>query len=172
MSKVKDHDIQYMAVMLGNPSYFKLLYEFARIEHDQGNLDFILAVREYKKDPNKRKAIAIIDKYVGQNPKKMEVINISLKDFNKFAEARQTYIDRRQKANGMNFLKRYWTSGDRKAAKDLFDDALHHVEFTIADTVARFFATTVGKAIEAKIQKDYERAQILMQNLTDLNMIS
>lgn len=155
--------------ILGTPAYYRQLYAYAEGEWNTENLDFLTAAAMYRRNPSKQRALDIIDRFVKENAAKQ--VNISFSQRGGVLAATSGYAASRASAQGMGFFKRHWTAGHRKAAENVFDEAIHEVRLlVISDTLSRFLATDEGRAIEAAIQYRATRAAGTRAALLDMGL--
>jgi hypothetical protein len=149
----------YLRVILATPGYYSIFYEYAKTKHCEENLDFLTAVKGYRKHTHKKTAIRIIDQFVesgyggfmqgGPVP-----VNLNDGTVLDLRAKRDDYITMRQNAKRMNFFKRHWSSGNRQAAEGLFNEAEAFIfNLVLNDTYAKFAQTPQGQAIEEAIDK-------------------
>jgi hypothetical protein len=113
--------VPYLLFILSTPALYRRFWAFCETQGFEETLDFIFQVMEYKKHPNKKKAIAIIEDYVTNN------IRVTCGGPGIRApldQKRQEYAYSRIMAKEMNWLQRVTTSAPRKADPNLFNDAL------------------------------------------------
>jgi len=150
-------DGQTLDIILGTPAYYRLFYAFAKQSLTQENLDFLAAAAAYRKDPSKKKAIGIIDEFVKDSG--AASINIDYGMRGSIVAQGNAYGASRGRAKQMGFFKRHWSAGQRKAAENVFDDAITEIRtLVIADTLPKFFRTSTGQAVEADIAKKQAKA--------------
>ena len=157
----------YLKAILNSSTYFQLFYDYCKSRYCQENLDFWLAVQSYKKHGNKKKAIGIIDEFVG-NRVGGEVVNLDERAIATLRGKRDEYIAARQNAKRMGFFKRHWSAGNRKAAEGLFGEAEAHVfNLILNDSYQKYSLTQQGKAvrqaIDKAVAKNGQRYQMLGQ---------
>lgn len=145
-------DSQYLDIILGTSVYYKAFHAFAKRSLAEENLDFLQAAAAYRRNPSKKEAIGIIDQFVSGNA--AQELNLDDAARAQLAGDRSGYIAARQNAKRMNFFKRHWTSGNRKAASELFDDAVKSIRLLIIqDTLPKFKRTPEGKTLIQFIDK-------------------
>jgi hypothetical protein len=175
---------EYLKAIIKYPAYREAFRSFLKSEFSDGNLDFYLAVEAYKQNPSKTKAIAIIDKFVGDQTRGVGTgiplqgsgatkdANIGSAQRTDLRQVRDQYIANQETAAKMNFFHRHWTASRRVATKDVFDAAQEQVlKLMGRDTFQRFQLTPAGEAIieaiDRAVAKD-KRVVELLQNLGHL----
>ena len=149
-------DSATLHTILGTPSYYRQFRAFAEREYNVENLDFLEAAAAYRRNPSKTRAIAILDRFVKDNS--VSQVNISFTQREDVLTATSGYAASRGRAQRMGFFKRHWTAGHRKAAENVFDDAIDEVQkLVMSDTLHRFLQTPNGVVIAAAIEQRVAR---------------
>jgi hypothetical protein len=158
--------VKYLLFILSTPSLFRMFHEWCRNSFCEETLEFIVKVREYKKHPNKKKAIAIIEEYVTGGERRVNFDNGNITE--ELRAKRERYALMRAQAKQKNFLDRVRTSDPRKADPNLFDDALAVAQdMVVSDTLRRWFlddGRPVKDYIDRKMNK-YIRGQEIIDQL-------
>jgi hypothetical protein len=140
--------MDYMNGILHHAAYRQKLHDYLTQSHTEENLDCWTAIQDYKRKPNKTKAIAIIDGWVTNN-----LANISAGQMAHLANDRVQYAAARDNAQRMNFFKRHWSAGQRNAAANLFDSAEGELKTNMLNAVTNFLNAPEGQAIKLAIDR-------------------
>jgi hypothetical protein len=151
--------------VLNNPTYVQIFHAFLKQGHIEENLECWLAIQDYKRNPNKKKAITIIDGWVTSG-----LVNISGPEMRALSGKRAAYVALRVDAQKMGFFKRHWSAGDRKASANLFDAAERALLVNMQNAMMNFLQTPGGQAIAAIIERDKTRAKATIANLNAIGI--
>lgn len=145
-----------LSIILGTPSYYKAFYAYAQKSLAQENLDFLAAAATYRKDPGKKKAIAIIDQFVSDAG--ASTINVAGPMQRTLVAAGDAFAVERGNAQQLSFFKRHWSANQRKAAENVFDAAIAEIRaLAVRELLVPFFKLSTGKAVADDIARHQAR---------------
>src|SRR5262249_44166399 len=125
------------------------------------NVECWLECTQYRADPSKTKALAIIDKFVTDG--RPDQVNLPGSASAQRVKGDLLAIGRKYRAdqneaNQMGFFRRKWTASARKANGDVFNQLIAELENMMAGLLARFVETPRGAAAHAR----FVRANAMM----------
>jgi hypothetical protein len=146
---------QDLDFVLGKPAYVRKLHAFMKTRHRENWLELWLAIQDYKKKPNKTKAINMIDSWVLKKGTAADGITEqeAYVQEKELLDVKEDYEELRSGASGMGFFKRHWTAGQRIAAANHFDSIEARMLKLIHGILGDFFESQEGQPIDKELDR-------------------